>query len=182
MQNLLHCSLARFQKRRSVLVASFLKNLTIYDFSKSQMFRLPITFKLGTSSYLNLFNTLAKMVSSWSWRGIFGKDIYFENKFTLLLRFLFFALCYWSSLKNYKSNSTSQHNTTRVQHDKTPAQHDTTRGNTSNTQANTRKIRYNASMTLPNASTKEARAAKIGLYFTFFVIELYIFLIFFRNG
>ena len=31
-------------------------------------------------------------------------------------------------------------------------------------------------------STKEARVANIGLYFTFFVIEPYIILISFRNG
>ena len=69
------------------------------------------------------------------------------------------------------TNNTSQHNTTRVQHD-------TTRHHTSKTQDNTSIIRYNTSMTRPNTSAKEARTAKIGLYFTFFIIELYIFLIF----
>ena len=39
------------------------------------------------------------------------------------------------------------------------------------------KARYSMSITRPNTSTKEARADKIGLYFTFFCIELYIFLI-----
>ena len=63
-----------------------LKNLTISDFSKSQIFRLPITFKLVTSSYLNLFNSLGKIVSSWSWRGIFGKDI---SKMNLFFYFFF---------------------------------------------------------------------------------------------
>ena len=56
-----------------------------------------------------------------------------------------------------------QHETMRVQHD--------------TTQDNTSIIRYNTSMTRPNTSAKEARTAKIGLYFTFFIIELYIFLI-----
>ena len=69
------------------------------------------------------------------------------------------------------TNNTSQHNTTRVQHD-------TTRHHTSKTQDSTSIIRYNTSMTRPNTSAKEARTAKIGLYFTFFIIELYIFLIF----
>ena len=40
----------------------------------------------------------------------------------------------------------------------------------------------NTSIRRPNTSTKEAWAAKIGLYFTFFVTELYISLISFRNG
>ena len=80
-----------------------------------------------------------------------------------------------SSLENYTSNDTRQHETTRVttrantsQHDTTRVQHDTTQDNTS--------------ITRPNTSTKEAWAAKIGLYFTFFVTELYISLISFRNG
>ena len=56
------------------------------------------------------------------------------------------------------------------QHEAMRVQHDTTQDSTS-------IIRYNTSMTRPNTSAKEARTAKIGLYFTFFIIELYIFLI-----
>ena len=85
-QSQLETKVPRFQRRRSLLVPSFLKNLTISDFSKSQIFRLPITFKLVTSSYLNLFNSMGKIVSSWSWRGIFGKDI---SKMNLFFYFFF---------------------------------------------------------------------------------------------
>ena len=47
-------------------------------------FRLPIKLKLGTSSYLNLFNSPGKTVSSWSWRGNFGKVISVINLFLYL--------------------------------------------------------------------------------------------------
>ena len=47
-------------------------------------FRLPIKLKLGTSSYLNLFNSPGKTVSSWSWRGNFGKVISIINLFLYL--------------------------------------------------------------------------------------------------
>ena len=80
-----------------------------------------------------------------------------------------------SSLENYKTNNTSQHeanettrhntSTTRdntSQHDTTRVPHDTTRHDTSKTQDN-------ASITRPNTSTMEAQTAKIGFYFTFFV-------------
>ena len=83
------------------------------------------------------------------------------------------------------SNNTSQHEPTpdnmiqheckTIQHDYNTTQHETTR-------VKHKTTRDNTSITRPNTSTKEARAAKIGLYFTFFVTELYIFLISFRNG
>ena len=60
-----------------------------------------------------------------------------------------------SSLENYTSNNTIQHNAAQVQHETT---------------------RQNTSTTRPNTSAKEARTAKIGLYFTLFVTKLYIFL------
>ena len=96
---------------------------------------------------------------------------------------------YWSSLENYTSNNTTQHDTTRVQHkttrhstSTTRLKHDTTRGNTNTTQGststardNTSTIRHNTSTTRPNTSTGEALAAKIGLHFALFVTELYIF-------
>ena len=108
-----------------------------------------------------------------------------------------------SSLENYTSNSTRQHDTKRVQHEiirhntsttrdnTSTTRHNTstTRDNTGTTQHNTSKIRdntstirYNTSTTRPNTSTKEARAAKIGLYIALFVTELYFFLISFRNS
>ena len=74
-----------------------------------------------------------------------------------------------SSLENYTSNNTTQHNAAQVQHE-------TTRQNTSTTRHNTSTIRHNTSKTRPNTSAKEARTAKIGLYFTLFVTKLYIFL------
>ena len=83
--------LARFQRWRSVLVAKFSEKQTILDFLKSQFFCLRITFKLVTSSYLNHFNSLGKMISSWSWSDMFGKDIF--KKIILFLIFFFFALC-----------------------------------------------------------------------------------------
>ena len=85
-----------------------------------------------------------------------------------------------SSLENYMSNNTSQykptkdnttqHEATRVttranttqRHNTTRVPHDITRHDTSKTQDNT-------NITRPYTSTKEARAAKIGFYFTFFV-------------
>ena len=74
-----------------------------------------------------------------------------------------------SSLENYTSINTTQHDAARVQHE-------TTRNNTSTTRHNTSTIRHNTSKTQLNTSTKEARTAKIGLYFTLFVTKLYIFL------
>ena len=53
--------------------------------------------------------------------------------------------------------------------------------NISKTHNNTSTIRHKTSITRPNTSTKKVRAAKIKLYFTPFVTELYIFLICFRN-
>ena len=80
------------------------------------------------------------------------------------------------------TNNTKQHDTTRgntskarVQYDKTRVQRDTARDNTST-------IRRNINTARPNTSTKEALAAKLGPYFTFFVNELHIFLISFRNS
>ena len=90
----------RFQRRRSLLVASFLKNFTISDFSKTQIFRLPITFKLVTSSYLNLFYSQGKIISSLSWRGIFGKDISKINLFFYF--FISFSLYVASSFILYR--------------------------------------------------------------------------------
>ena len=119
---------------------------------------------------------------------------------TFSLRVLSFSIFFInfrrSSLENYTSNNTSQHGTTRdrtTQHEyntsSNTSQHNTTRDNTAQHEATREKqkttrviIRYNTSITRPNTSIKEARAAKIGLYFTFFVIELYIFLISFRNS
>ena len=72
-----------------------------------------------------------------------------------------------SNLKDYKSNNTTQHETTRVKHD-------TTWYNTSTTWDNTSMIRRNTSPTQPNTSTKEAQAAKIGLYFALLLLN-YIF-------
>ena len=43
-------------------------------------------------------------------------------------------------------------------------------------------MRHNTSKTQPNASTKEARAEKIELYFALFATKLYFFLISFRNS
>ena len=90
-----------------------------------------------------------------------------------------------SSLENYTSNSTRQQNTTRVQHETTQhnmsatrsnmAQQETTRHKTSKTRDNTSEIRRNTSTTRLSTSTKEARVAKIGLYFSLFVTELCIF-------
>ena len=81
----------RFQRRRSVLVASYLKNFTISDFSKTQIFRLPITFKLTTSSYrtssISGENYFFLKLARYFW------ERHFKNKFILLLLYLFFALC-----------------------------------------------------------------------------------------
>ena len=65
--------------------------------------------------------------------------------------------------------------TTRVQQGTTQVKYETTRDNTST-------IRCNRSISRRNTSTKEARAAKIGLCFSLFVTQLYILLISFRNG
>ena len=70
--------------------------------------------------------------------------------------------------------NTTQHEITQVQHDTTRIKHEITRDNTST-------IRHNTSTARPNTSKKEAAEAKIGLYITFFVAELYNFFISFRN-
>ena len=62
------------------------------------------------------------------------------------------------------------------------AQHKTKQVKHKTTRDNIIIIQYNTSITQSNMSTKEAWPAKIGLYFTFFDIELYIFLISFTNG
>ena len=79
------------------------------------------------------------------------------------------------------SDNTSMSQASTTQHEPVQRNTSTTRDNTSKTQENTSMIRYNTSMTRLNMSTKEAQAANIGLYFIFLVIELYIFLISFRN-
>ena len=61
--------------------------------------------------------------------------------------------------------NTTQHNTTRVQHDTTQVKHEVTR------------VQYLGTQVQLEPSTKEARAAKIGLYIALFATELYIFLI-----
>ena len=76
-----------------------------------------------------------------------------------------------SSLKNYTGNNTRQHDTTRVQYD-------ITRDNTSTTRHNTSTIRQTRVQNDPT----EVLRKKLGLYFVLFVIELYIFLISFRNS
>ena len=76
----------------------------------------------------------------------------------------------WSSLKNWTTNNTRQHDTTRVEHGTTRVEHEATRDGTST-------MRHNTSTARPNTSTKEARAAKTGLYILLFVTELYISLI-----
>ena len=81
-------------------------------------------------------------------------------------------------------DNTTQHMYSRRQFDTTRHNTSTTRRNTSTTQHNTRQLnttRDNASTTRSNRSTKEARVAKLGLYFALFVTELYVFLISFRN-
>ena len=74
--------------------------------------------------------------------------------------------------------NTTQHETTRenmTQHEYNTTKHEATRVQHEYNTTNTSIIR-------PNRSTKEALAAKIGLYFALFVTELYIFLISFRNS
>ena len=87
-----------------------------------------------------------------------------------------------SSLKNYTSNNTTQHEATRD--NKNTTQHNTskTRYNTRQHKHNTSIIRRNTSTTQPNTSTKKAQAAKIVLYFALFVTDLYIFWISFINS
>ena len=58
---------------------------------------------------------------------------------------------------------TRQRDTTQIKHDTARVKYDTTRSQHDSTRVNT--------------STKEARKAKIGLYFSPFVTELYTFLI-----
>ena len=72
--------------------------------------------------------------------------------------------------------NTAQHETTRdntTQHEYDTTKHEATRVQHEYNMTNTSIIR-------PNRSTKEALAAKIGLYIALFVTELYIFLISFR--
>ena len=89
-----------------------------------------------------------------------------------------------SSLENYTSNNTRQHGHNARQHEYNTRQHEhttsTTLYNTRQHEYNTSIIPHNTSTTRPNRSTKEALAAKIGLYFRLFVTELHIFLISFR--
>ena len=82
-------------------------------------------------------------------------------------------------------NNTTHHEYNTRQHG--TAQDNTRRHgyNTSTTRHNTKQHEYNTantSKTRPSRSTKEALAANIGLHFAFFVTELYIFLISFRNS
>ena len=91
-----------------------------------------------------------------------------------------------SSLENYTSNNTRQHEFNTRQHDRTQVQHDRTQVqheyNTAQHEYNTSTMRQTTSVTRPNTSTKEALAAKIGLFFALFVTELYIFLISYKNS
>ena len=97
-----------------------------------------------------------------------------------------------SSLENCTSNSTRQHDTTRyntrqheynttqqettqVQHKPTPVQREITRVQHDTTRVNTKQHEDNARQHKYNTSTKEAEAAKIGLYFAFFFLLKYIF-------
>ena len=57
-----------------------------------------------------------------------------------------------------------------------------TRGNTTQHEYNTRQHEYNMIQHEYNTRTKEALAAKIGLYIALFVTELNFFLISFRNS
>ena len=70
-----HCCYHNQQKRKyyvyllrvstkRMYVHLYLENLTISDFSKPQIFCSLKTFKFVTSSYLNLFNSLGKIISS----------------------------------------------------------------------------------------------------------------------
>ena len=87
----------------------------------------------------------------------------------------------WSILENYTNSNTRQHVYKTWQHDTTRENTSTTRHNTSKTRDNTSKIWHNKSTSRPNTSTSKAQAAKVGLCFSLFVSEGYIFLIFFRN-
>ena len=94
---------------------------------------------------------------------------------------MFYKSASRSSLENYMSNNTRQHDTTRVPHETT--QHDTSTTGHNTRQHETTRVQHeynatNTSTTRPNRSTKE----KIGLHFALFVTELYIFLISFRNS
>ena len=64
--------------------------------------------------------------------------------------------------------NTRQHNTTRVQHEYNTTQHDNTLVKHDITQVKHQTTRE-------NTSTKEARVAKLGLCFSLFITELYIF-------
>ena len=96
----------------------------------------------------------------------------------------------WSrKLREPTRHNTRQYDTTRIQHDTTRAntiqhEYNTTQYDTTRVKHKTTRviIRYNSSK---HGLTRVQRssAAKIGLYFTFFVIELlYFFLISFRNS
>ena len=63
-----------------------------------------------------------------------------------------------------------------MQQEATRVKHKITRSNTSTTRENTSTIGHNTRTTRPITSTKEARAAKLGLYFALFFAELDIFL------
>ena len=88
------------------------------------------------------------------------------------------------------THNTSKTRDKTTQHKYNTTQHETTRDNTTQHEYNTTKHEatrvqheYNTSNTSiirPNRSTKEALAAKIGLYFALFATELLIFLISFR--
>ena len=88
--------------------------------------------------------------------------------------------------------NTRQHETTRVKHKTTRHNTSTTWGNTTQQEYNTRQhektrvkldaSRDNTRSPRRNTSTKEARVAKLEVYFALFVIELYILLISFRNN
>ena len=128
---------------------------------------------------------------------------HYISMFNTVITFNLGSSSVWSSLENYTSNNTRQHdttrvqheykttqyNTTRIQHDTTRVQHDTardntstTRHNTSTTRHNTSTIGYNTSRTQLNTNTEEAWTAKIELYIALFVTELYFFLISLRNS
>ena len=88
----------------------------------------------------------------------------------------------WSSLENYTSNNTRQHET--IRHNTSTTWHNTSTNTAKHetTPDNRNTIWHNTSKTRLNISPKEGRTAKIGLYFALFVTKLYIFLISFGNS
>ena len=72
---------------------------------------------------------------------------------------------FWSSLENYTSSNTRQHETMRVQHEKTWVQHDTTRNNTRQHEYNTTQHEYNTTQHEYKGSSSSKNRALTELYF-----------------